>query len=529
MKKSTIWYLTLIMALTFAGLIYVQFVYMNNMVRMRNDQFEESVRRSLYAVSSLLEQEETRHFLEENMAQVDDYKPYKVNSSREGVALKFTTQSGLTGNLTLEGESDRFPTPGLRNSKSKTDSGHRFPGTDRTYNSQSLQENLRGRYIYQKGLVDEVILNIISRSSNRPIWQRADSSMVRNFLRFELNNNGLKIPFEFAVTNRNGAVIYHTSGYPDAIDRRALPPTAIYEQPLFPNDPINKINYLDVYFPTKKDYIFSSIRFMLPSFAFTLILLLTFIYTVMVAFRQKKVNEMKTDFINNMTHELKTPISSISLAAQMLADDSVRKSEGMMRHISEVINEDTKRLRFLVEKVLQMSLYYDRKSALNMAYVDANDAIIGIAHTFKLKVEKYGGKIRTDLAAENSMVYVDRMHFTNVIYNLLDNALKYRAEDRPLNLTISTALMPGHSDKLKISVADTGLGIKRDDLKKIFDKFFRVNTGDRHDVKGFGLGLAYVKKMVSEFGGEITAESELGAGTTFTIILPLAKDNDSEK
>ncbi|MDE5913554.1 MAG: hypothetical protein K2G81_07950, partial [Muribaculaceae bacterium] len=126
MKKSTIWYLTLIMALTFAGLIYVQFVYMNNMVRMRNDQFEESVRRSLYAVSSLLEQEETRHFLEENMAQVDDYKPYKVNSSTEGVALKFTTQSGLTGNLTLEGAADRLSPSGRVGGPA---GGFRFHGT----------------------------------------------------------------------------------------------------------------------------------------------------------------------------------------------------------------------------------------------------------------------------------------------------------------------------------------------------------------------------------------------------------------
>lgn len=526
MKKSTIWYLTLIMALTFAGLIYVQFVYMNNMVRMRNDQFEESVRRSLYAVSSLLEQEETRYFLEENMAQVDDYKSYKVNSSTEGVALKFTTQSGLTGNLTLEGAADRLSPSGRGGGSSD---GFRFNGKGGAVGSQSLQENLRGRYIYQKGLVDEVILNIISRSSNRPIRQRADSTMVRNFLRFELDNNGLKIPFEFAVTNRNGAVIYHSNEYPDAVMRRSLPPTAIYEQPLFPNDPINKINYLNVYFPTKKDYIFSSIKFMLPSFAFTLILLLTFIYTVMVAFRQKKVNEMKTDFINNMTHELKTPISSISLAAQMLGDDSVRKSDGMMRHISEVINEDTKRLRFLVEKVLQMSLYYDRKSALNMAYVDANDAIAGIAHTFKLKVEKYGGKIKTDLSADDSMVYVDRMHFTNVIYNLLDNAVKYRSEERPLNLTVSTARVANHADRLKISVADNGMGIRRDDLKKIFDKFYRVSTGDRHDVKGFGLGLAYVKKMIGEFGGEISAESDSGSGTVFTIVLPLAKEPETEE
>lgn len=516
------------MALTFAGLIYVQFVYMNNMVRMRDDQFQESVRRSLYAVSSMLEQEETRHFLEENMAQVEDYKPYKINPSTEGVTMKFKTQSGLSGNLKIEGNPDQFVNE-KNNGRNKPGATRFSGGSSATTDSKALQENLRGRYLYQKGLVDEVILNIISRSSNRPIWERADSVMVRNFLRFELDNNGLRIPFEFAVTNRNGAIIYRTSGFPEINSRQIRPASDIYEQPLFPNDPINKINYLNVYFPTKKDYIFDSIKFMIPSFAFTLILLLIFIYAIMVAFRQKKVNEMKTDFINNMTHELKTPISSISLAAQMLGDDSVRKSESMMRHITEVINEDTKRLRFLVEKVLQMSLYYNSKSALNMTYVDANDALVGIAHTFKLKVEKYGGKITTRLLAPESSIHVDRMHFTNVIYNLLDNAVKYRDEERPLNLTLTTDISTHYPGMLKISIADTGLGIRKDDLKKIFDKFYRVNTGDRHDVKGFGLGLAYVKKMVGEFGGEIFAESEPGAGTTFTIYLPLSADPAANK
>lgn len=359
MKKSTIWFITIIMAVTFAGLIYVQFLYMNNMVRMRDDQFEESVRRSLYAVSSMLEQEETRHFLEENLAQVDNCQRYKVTPSTEGVSMSFTTPSGRRGNLTIEDALDKLPGSSPVPSSLTPKAGGNLEQRSRT-----LQETLRGRYLYQRGLIDEVILNIIARSSNRPIAQRADSLMVRNFLRFELENNGLKIPFEFAVANRNGALIYHTAGFPSGVSRQEER-KEVYTQPLFPNDPINKINYLEVYFPTKADYLFSSIRFMIPSFAFTFILLLIFIYAIMVAFRQKKVNEMKNDFINNMTHELKTPISSLSLAGQMLGDASVRKSDTMMRHIAEVINDDTKRLRFMVEKVLQMSLYYNQKSMLN--------------------------------------------------------------------------------------------------------------------------------------------------------------------
>jgi signal transduction histidine kinase len=228
---------------------------------------------------------------------------------------------------------------------------------------------------------------------------------------------------------------------------------------------------------------------------------------------------MKNDFINNMTHEFKTPISSISLAAQMLNDDTVRKSPNMMQHISTVINDETKRLRFQVEKVLQMSMFDRQKATLRLQEIDANKAISNIISTFKLKVENYGGKIVSDLAAENALVEVDEMHFTNVIFNLLDNAVKYRREDVPLQLKVSTADVSG--SKLEIRIADNGIGIKRDDLKKIFEKFYRVSTGNRHDVKGFGLGLAYVHKMVHELKGDIKVESEFGQGTTFIIILPL--------
>lgn len=187
-----------------------------------------------------------------------------------------------------------------------------------------------------------------------------------------------------------------------------------------------------------------------------------------------------------MTHEFKTPISTISLAAQMLNDDTMRKSPTMMQHISTVINDETKRLRFQVEKVLQMSMFDRQKATLKLQEVNANQLIQNIVNTFKLKVEKYGGRIDARLDAEIADVKVDEMHFTNVIFNLLDNAVKYRRDDCPLQLTVATRSLPG--DKIEISIADNGIGIKRDDLKKVFEKFYRVSTGNRHDVKGFGLG-----------------------------------------
>ena len=320
------------------------------------------------------------------------------------------------------------------------------------------------------------------------------------------------------MVNRLGAVVYRSAGYNPA----EAGDNNMFVQTLFPNDSKNRMNYIKVYFPTKREYVMSSLHYIIPAFILTFILLVVFVYTIFLTFRQKKLTEMKNDFINNMTHEFKTPISTISLAAQMLNDGSVRKSPKMLEHISTVINDETKRLRFQVEKVLQMSMFERQRATLKLQDVDANQAIANIVHTFKIKVEKYGGRIESNLEAEHSTVNVDEMHFTNVIFNLLDNAVKYRREDTPLELKVSTRDISG--SRLRITIADNGIGIRREDLKKIFEKFYRVSTGNLHDVKGFGLGLAYVHKMVRELRGDISVESEPGQGTKFIIILPLTKN-----
>ena len=257
-------------------------------------------------------------------------------------------------------------------------------------------------------------------------------------------------------------------------------------------------------------------RFVIPSVIFTFVLLITFIITLVLVFRQKKLTEIKNDFINNMTHELKTPIASISLAAQMLNDESVPKSPALTKHLGGVVNDESKRLRFLVEKVLQMSMF-DKKKEL-----DLNEMVESIANSFTLRVEHTGGKIYTDIGAVDSTIFVDDVHFQNVINNLLDNAVKYRKPDQPIDIYLKTWNEKG---RLFLSVRDTGIGIKKDNLKKIFDKFYRVHTGNRHDAKGFGLGLAYVKKIVDLHDGEIKVESEYGNGTTFTISLPVISND----
>lgn len=484
------------MGITFAGLLYIQVMYMKNMVTLRDEYFSQGVKRSLYEVSSALEKAETRRFLMEDAFQTSgsDY------DTSLGAILTMPIGQLSHSDMDTIVNISVLPHGGVG-----------------LASSMSLRDRIRSQYVYQRALLDEVVINIISQSGSLPIKERADSAVVSDLLKSQLAANGITLPFEFAIVNRMGGVIYKTVGY----DSQQADKNNTFVQALFPNDSRARINYIKVYFPDKKDYIYHSIKFLVPSFFLTILLLILSIYTIVVAFRQKKLTEMKNDFINNMTHEFKTPISSISLAAQMLNDNSVRKSPKMLEHISSVINDETKRLRFQVEKVLQMSMFDRQKASLRVQEVDANAAIASIANTFKLKVERYGGAITTDLDADDAIVAVDEMHFTNVIFNLLDNAVKYRDEERPLNLTLSTNDLPGN--KLQITVGDNGIGIKKDDLKRVFDKFYRVSTGNRHDVKGFGLGLAYVQKMIREFDGDIYVESEFNKGTKFIIILPLTK------
>jgi signal transduction histidine kinase len=206
----------------------------------------------------------------------------------------------------------------------------------------------------------------------------------------------------------------------------------------------------------------------------------------------------------------------------MLNDENVATSPELMKRISRTIGDETKRLSFQVEKVLQISLLENEKAIMKFKEADVNTIVEDVVDNFKIKVKSKGGSIKADLKATESLATVDELHFTNVIFNLLDNAVKYAKPDELLHLIVRT----NNSDDLSqliVKIEDNGIGISKEHLKNIFDKFHRVPTGNVHNVKGFGLGLAYVKKMVEKHNGTIKAESELGVGTVFTIIIPTLK------
>ena len=519
MKKRTIWAIAVIMGLSFVVLLGLQLTYIQEMANMKKEQFDESVTRALYQASRNLELNQTLRYLEKDVNETER-RASRVDSvgTRSGEpdgTIQQSHQYSVTGKDGTIYSSFELKTIATRPSQMPKAMILRSDKNSISEASKSLQEIVKNRYVYQKALLDEVVYKILYQASDKPLKERINFRILDQDLKAELMNNGINIPYHFTVTTHDGREVYRCPDYTgDGVEYT-------YSQVLFRNDPANRMGIVKIHFPDMSSYIYSSIRFMIPSVVFTLVLLVTFIFTIVVIFRQKRYSEIKNDFINNMTHELKTPIASISLAAQMLNDKSVTKSQQMMGHLSGVINDETKRLRFLVEKVLQMSMFDKKKAVFKKKELDLNEMVENIAKSFTLRVEHTGGKIYTEIEAIDSAIFVDEMHFQNVIFNLMDNAVKYRKQDKPIDIYLRTW---NDNDHLYLSVRDTGLGIKKENLKKIFDKFYRVHTGNVHDAKGFGLGLAYVHKVVDLHDGEIKVESEYGKGTMFTIKLPVIKD-----
>ena len=518
MKKATIWLVAVVMGLSFLVLLFMQLKYIEAMVHMKKEQFDESVNKALYQASRNLELNETLRYLErdvnatERKAQKNASASVAEDGDEDAVQHAHQYPGGGQDGKTYS--SFELKTMTIKPSSMPKAMILRSDKNSISDATKSMREIVKNRYIYQKALLDEVVYSILYTASEKPLRERVNFKMLDQDIRTELMNNGIDIPYHFTVSTQDGREVYRCPDYTGQGEDYT------YSQVLFRNDPSNKMGVVRIHFPDMGSYIFSSVRFMIPSVAFTVVLLVTFIFTIVVIFRQKRYTEIKNDFINNMTHELKTPISSISLAAQMLNDETVTKSPVMMKHLGGVINDESKRLRFLVEKVLQMSMFDRKKAIFKKKELNLNELVENVANTFTLRVEHTGGHITTNLNATEPTIYVDEMHFTNVIFNLLDNAVKYRDPDRPVELQITTW---NDKDKLYLSVKDNGLGIKKENLKKIFEKFYRVHTGNVHDVRGFGLGLAYVKKMVELHKGEIHAESEKGKGTNFIISLPIIK------
>lgn len=358
------------------------------------------------------------------------------------------------------------------------------------------------------GTLDELIM------PSRHITQRIDVFQLDSLLRAELANHGIELPYQYGIINKvSQEVLLASTENGQEIDQ------ATFRVNLFPNDLLGNQHLLAVFFPGQQKFLLNKILISLASSALLMLVIIScFGVAIYVIIRQKKLSEIKNDFINNMTHEFKTPISTVSLACEALQDNDIRKDERFVSRYVNVIKDENTRLGRQVEKVLQAATLEKKDFKLKYEKVNVHKIIEKALSNIELMVEKREGKITKMLNASNFEFYSDQVHLTNIIYNLLDNANKYSPEKPMIKIGTEDS-----RDGILIRISDKGIGMSKEVVRKIFDKFYRAPTGNLHDVKGFGLGLTYVKTMVDAFGGTIEVNSTPGEGSSFEIFLPKVK------
>ena len=357
------------------------------------------------------------------------------------------------------------------------------------------------------------------------VAQKYSREEIREIIRRAFDKHNLRrVPFEFAITPTSlvGDEVqseHFFALYSDSANNRqqVIP----LEQPSTGSvaDAMTPQELLIIIVPHAKSFVWKSLTlFIVGATFFTLIIVVTFYVTIRALLRQKKLSEIKSDFINNMTHEFKTPLATISLAVDALKNEKVIQQPEKMAYFTGIIKEENKRMNKQVETILQAALLDKQRVELNLKPLNVHGVIETAVKNIELQVQEKGGQVSLQLAATRDQLMADDVHFTNLISNLLENAVKYSKEN--LHIRVSTQSTAKY---LRIRLEDNGIGMSKETLGRIFEKFYRAHTGNIHNVKGFGLGLSYVKTMVEAHHGTIRAESVLGKGSTFILQFPLPK------
>ncbi len=373
--------------------------------------------------------------------------------------------------------------------------------------NDSLQNAHPGRTSAMEDVIDEY------RRSDESLSKRvaAMSTYIDTLIRAELQNHGIGLDFDDEVLTANhDSVIYSKASFGDP--KKAFLPANTYQTQIF-KDVVNDPGLIRVSFPEKTSMILNRMTAPMATTAgLVLVLIFCFGFTIFSIIRQKKISEMKTDFINNMTHEFKTPVSTIMIASDALRDSEVVNDAGRIKRLANIIYEENARLGSHIERVLNVARIDNNDFKLEKKPVDINDLVSLVVDSMELKLKKSEAIVNLNLEATNSIISADELHFSNVLYNLIDNAVKY-SKDQP-EITISTQNKNGH---VIIRVSDKGIGMSRDQQTKIFEQFYRIPTGNLHDVKGFGLGLSYVNTIVKRLNGTIDVKSEKDKGSEFEL------------
>jgi two-component system, OmpR family, phosphate regulon sensor histidine kinase PhoR len=579
MTKQKIRYIIALMAFALLGLIVFQMYWLGFTVRTKNDQFGSDVRDAMQQVVRKLSQQEMYYFMQRKIAseenkkqllaiakpsetpqkrnnksteaivkskpslamglgkmtekpfpsdilvskgvevlpngEIREHQEYSIDLKDEDVVSLMNGQKQLGdiveeafqrhNNLVVE---DSLKMAKVLITKKKKD---RKPHIDRRVQYAETTQKIKNKAEMAKEVISDFL------TTPRSIYDRINYQVLDSLLKNEIKNKGIETPFEYGISSiENPSYLHYASSMKYKMTGLKTDKDT-YTVNLFPNDYNSSENYLRVYFPNQDRYIIRNIWMMYAtSLLLILVVLGCFYVAVNTIVKQKQLADIKNDFINNMTHEFKTPISTISLATQMLGDEAIVGSPTIFKRYLGIIRDENKRLGSQVEKVLQTAQMERGEVQLKLGTVNVHQIIERVLENISPQIELREGIVEIDLKAENPEIQADEVHLTNIIFNLLDNANKYSPEKPIIKFTTENT-----EKGLSIKVSDQGIGMTKESVKNIFEKFYRVPTGNVHDVKGFGLGLSYVKKMVEEHHGRINVVSKIGEGSEFEVVLPV--------
>jgi len=535
MSKNRLGWIIALMSVALIGLIAFQWYWIDTVITGNRDHFERDVMTALSNVTKKLEQQEALFYVNRQMSNLPSqgqsrgFQPFQFQATpplnqRQVLQGKekilFEDSLSSTGSFNFSFEVVGAPLRSNQMGKAFFDvlksniNNIQFaypkdaPETE-TLNSnlKEILEKISNKSNMMMGLLEEMMLPKIG------LTNRFDPDQLDSLLHTELKKKSIDIPYDYAIINpRSGRLIEISKDYSN---ERLL--QSHFKTNLFPNDVTNEPNLLVIDFPSQEKYLMSKIWFPLSSSALLiLIILICFGYAVFTIVRQKKISVMKTDFMNNMTHEFKTPISTIGLAIEALLDPTIPQKISMKMKYLGIIADENKRLESQVADVLQMAQLDKNELKLNLVTVDLHAIIQQAVDKISIQMERKLGHLKLALNASQFKLKGDEAYLLGVLLNLLDNALKY-SNDAP-NIMIRTQNIRG---QLICSIKDHGMGMSKEAQRSIFQKFYRVASGNVHNIKGFGLGLAYVKEIITLHHGSIEVESELKKGTNFIVKFPL--------
>ena len=499
MKKPFISILITIITIALGGLIALQVYWINNSIDLGDSRFRYNVKASLVNISQYIEKEqEKKHFIQDNLSEKVFLSLDSIKQSKIKMDEKLMLNSSREKNLDV----DQNYTPNNDYVK-----------------SELLVNKNQGDSKNSAETISKLITGLLGIDYYKDFSKDYDFSSMDSIIKKKLLEvGGIEASFSFAIFN-----VFDQPEFIDEESKKYLAEikNSEYRVNLFPTETAENPHVLKIFFPEKKSYLLGSLMPILASaFIFITIIIIAFAYSIKAIYYEKKVSEIKNDFINNMTHELKTPISTISLACEALSDPLMHTSKDKMLTFVGMIKDENRRLGILVENVLRTAIIDRGEIQLNYEIFSIHTTILEVIKSIELQIANKGKIIETNFSAINDQLCADKMHITNVVYNLIDNALKYTL-DNPV-IVVETF---SHPESLSLGVVDNGIGISKENIGKIFDKLYRVPTGNIHNVKGFGLGLSYVKSIVERHQGTVEVESEINHGSKFTIYLPLQTIN----